>query len=282
MCGDLLGGSKKSQQNIAIWQAQKAEEAAAENERQRLAAQQQMADLLRQQQEREATILAEQQKAAQSASAEAKAAEAQRQKLITDNRGAIDSAFAGFNDDYYTQAADRYGAAYLPKLEEQRAQALDQLKSALAARGTLQSTAGINSINDLEKKAAEERAGVASRGLDFANSLRASVGTKKNALYDTAGTAADPAGFAARATGEATSLVNLGGVVPYDSVLAYGSQSQPSGVAAPQNSSVFASILAPLTGAATTALSAPRGAGRITVGAQSNPITGSGTSSVRS
>lgn len=282
MCVDSLvgGGSKSSERRIQMWQAEQAEIARQENERQRIAAQADMERRLQEQQAREAAIVAEQQRAAQAAAEQAKADEVARQNQILANRGEVDKAFGGFDDAFYKTSADKYTAAYLPKLEEDRLKSLDQLKAALAGRGTLESTVGVNAIADLEKRAAEERASIASRGSDFANSIREKVGASKNSLYDAAGSAADPQGFAARATGEATNLVNMGGVVPFGQPTAYGSQPEGNGVSAPQNSSVFGSILAPLLGAAQSSLNAPRA--RTSVAQSiSTPTTGSGTSTVR-
>lgn len=281
MCVENLLGGGKSNNNVAIWQAQQAELQRAENERQRVAAQADMERRLQEQQARESAIVAEQQRVAQSASDQARADEAQRQSLITGNRGTVDNAFAGFDDNFYKTAADKYSAANLPSLEDDRLKSLDKLKSALAGRGTLESTVGVNSIAELEKAAAKERAAVASRGSDFANSIREKVGSSKNALYDAAGSAADPQGFAARATGEATNLVNLGGVVPFGQATAYGSQPEANGVAQPQNSSVFGSILAPLVGAASSALNAPANRKGLGGSGASAPTTGAGTSTVR-
>lgn len=281
MCVDsLMGSSGKSQRNLAIWQAQQAEAAAAENERQRIAAQADMERRLQEQMQREAAIVAQQQQAAQQASDQMRADEAARQAMITGNRSKVDEAFAGFNDGFYGQAAQRYIDAYLPQLEDDRLKSLDKLKAALAGRGTLESSVGINQIAELEKRAAQERAAIASRGSDFANSIREKVGSTKNSLYEAAGSAADPQGFAARATGEATSLVNMGGIVPFGTPTAYGSQTDPNGVAQPQNSSVFGSILAPLVGAATSALNAPKARSSISSVA-TTPTTGAGTSAVR-
>jgi hypothetical protein len=280
MCGDYFGGGGGSQRRVAMWQAEQAAAAAAENERQRVAAQADMERRLQEQMAREAAIVAEQQRTAQAATDSARADEAARQNMITGNRGKVDEAFAGFNDDFYKASADKYTAAYLPKLEEDRLKSLDQLKAALAGRGTLESTVGINTIADFEKKAAEERAAIASRGSDFANSIREKVGASKNSLYEAAGSAADPQGFAARATGEATNLVNMGGIVPFGQPTAYGSQADPNGVAAPQNSSVFGGILAPLIGAGQSALNAPRARSSVAQ-AINAPTSGSGTSTVR-
>lgn len=281
MCVDtLMGGSGKSQRNMAIWQAEQAAAQAAENERQRVAAQADMERRLQEQMQREAAIVAQQQQVAQQASEQMRADEAARQAMITGNRGKVDSAFAGFNDDFYRQAAERYTAANLPQLEDDRLKSLDQLKAALAGRGMLESTVGVNQFADLEKTAAQQRAAIAARGSDFANSIREKVGASKNSLYEAAGSAADPQGFAARATGEATSLVNLGGVVPFGQATAYGSQSDGNAVGAPANSSVFGSILAPLVGAANSALNAPRARTGLS-GSGSAPTTGAGTSAVR-
>ncbi len=235
---------------------------------------------LEEQQAREAAILAEQQRVAREAEAQARVDEERRQVMIRHNRSAVDDAFAGFNDQYFTDAASRFAAANLPAFEDDYRQSLDKLKAALAGRGALESTAGINQIADLDRRAATERATIASKGMDFANSLREKVGASRNALYEAAGTAAEPQGFAARATGEATNLVNLGGVVPFGQPTAYGSQTPGSGVAPPNTSSVFGAILAPLVNAANANMGAPRATNSI-ASAVNAPITGAGTSKVR-
>lgn len=280
MCVDtLVGGSKKSQRNVEIWQAEQDRLAREENERQRVAAQADMERRLQEQIAREAAIVAEQQRTAQAATEQARADEARRQQMIQESRGAVDTAFAGFNDDYYNQASQRYADANLPALDDDYKKSLDKLKAALAGRGTLESTVGINQIAELDKRAAQERATISSKGMDFANSLRERVGSSKNTLYDAATSAADPQGFAARATGEATNLVNFGGVVPFGQPTAYGSQVEGSGVAAPTNSSVFGSILAPLVTTANAALNAPKNVK--SVASAIAPTTGAGTSTVR-
>lgn len=279
MCVDtLVGGSKKSQRNVEIWQAQQAEEARAENERQRIAAQADMERRLNEQIAREASIVAEQQRVAQAATDQARADEARRQEIIKQSRGAVDTAYAGFNDQYYADAASRYTAANTPALDDDYTKSLSKLKAALAGRGTLESSVGISQIAELDKRAAQERAAIANKGLDFANSLRERVGSSKNTLYDAATSAGDPAGFAARATGEATNLVNFGGVVPFGQTTAYGSQVEGSGVAAPNNASVFGSILAPLVTTANAAMNAPKNVK--SVASSIAPTTGSGTSKV--
>lgn len=278
----ISGGSNKKKRRAQQAQAEQQAAQALENERQRIAAQQDMERRLAEQQAREAAIVAEQQRVAREAAEKARADEEARQMLIKGNRANVDNAFQGFNDDFFKSTADKYVGAYLPSLEEDRARSLDQLKAALAGRGTLESTVGINSISDLEKKYGSERASIASRGSDFANSIREKVNTQKNSLYDAANSAADPQGFAARATGEATSLVNMGGVIPFGQTTAYGSQSQANGVAAPQNASVFQSFLAPLIGAAGSALNAaPKNNQDRLRNTAGVPITGTGTSSVR-
>lgn len=281
MCIDKwLGGSGTAQRNLQIAQERAAAEARAENERQRIAAQADQERRLQEQIAREAAVVAEQQRAAQAAIDQARADEARRQQIIQQSRGAVDSAFGGFNDDYYGQAAQRYVAANTPALDDDYSKSLSKLKAALAGRGTLESSVGISQIADLDKRAATERATIASKGMDFANSLRERVGQSKNALYDAATSAGDPAGFAARATGEATNLVNFGGVVPFGQPTAYGSQVEGSGVAAPTNGSVFGSILAPLVTTANAALNAAPKTESIKK-AINNPITGPGTGSVK-
>lgn len=294
MCLDsLMGGSSKSKRNIAIWEAQrdemirneqKAEQARqfAENEAQRIAAQEQMDRRYQAQIDRENAILAEQKATAAAAATSSKNDEAARVAQIQQGRGAIESAFSGFNDNYFNQAASRYQDAYLPGLEQDRVKSADKLTAALAGRGTLESTVGINAFKDLESRAATERAAIAAKGSDFAEGLRARVNQSKGTLLESAASGGDPSQWAARATGDATNILNMGGVVPAGQANAYGSsyyspQGGTTTVAAPQNSSVFGAVLAPLVNAATSALNAPKTSKSTGIGA---PIVGSGTAKV--
>lgn len=298
MCMDsLMGGKSKSQRNMQIWQAQqderirqeqKAEQERqyAENERQRIEAQAQMEARYQAQIEREKALVDRQINAqdgiAVRAIEAAKAAEASRQSQITQGRSAIDTAFAGFNDGYYDQARQKYTDAYLPQLEQDRLKSADKLKAALAGRGTLESTVGINAFSDLEQRAATERATIAARGSDFAESLRARVNQSKGSLYETAASGGDPSGWASRAIGEATSLLNFGDVVPAGPANAFGaSYYSPQGgtttVPGAQNSSVFGAVLAPLVSAATSAINAPKSVKTL---ANTAPTTGAGTAKV--
>lgn len=294
MCLDsLMGGSSKSQRNLAIWQAQRdemvrneqrAEQARqyAENEAQRVAAQAQMDARYQAQIERENKIIEEQRAAAAGAADAARAQEAARVAQIQQSRGAIEGAFSGFNDDYFSGAATKYAGAYLPRLEEDRIKSADKLKAALAGRGTLESSVGINAFADLDKRAADERAAIAARGSEFAESLRAKVNQAKGNLFESATAGGDPSQWASRATGEATNILNFGDIIPAGPANAYGStyyspQGGTTTVPGAQNSSVFGAVLAPLVTAGTAALNAPKTSKSTSMAA---PITGSGTAKV--
>lgn len=294
-----FGGSSKAQRNMELYKMQideiyrqqdKEEQARqyAENERQRLEAQALAEKRYQEQIEREKAIVKEQIDAQEGIAARAietaRKAEEARQQQILQGRSSIDQAFSGFDDNYFNSAAQRYSAAYLPQLEEDRLKSVDKLKAALAGRGTLESTVGVNAFADVEKRAANERAAISSRGSDFAEALRAKVNASKGQMYDANATGADPSGWAARAAGEATNILNLGGIVPAGPAPAYGaSYYSPSGgttfsLPQAQNSSVFGAVLSPLANAANAAFNAPKA--RTSVASAIAPTTGTGTARV--
>lgn len=124
------------------------------------------------------------------------------------NRATIDSVFAQFDDPYFQGLAKRYTGANTPRIDEQYKLAQDSKIGDLAERGILRSTVGANSLAQLAKTAADERAKVANEGQDFSNTQRANVNAAKNNLYSTNLAVTDPSQLAAQATGSATTLVN--------------------------------------------------------------------------
>lgn len=193
--------------------------------------------------------------------AEMERREQQRQDNIRAGNSAIDTAFAQFDDNYYGGAQNAYTDFYVPQIEQQRGDALDKLTAQLAGRGMLESTVGAKRIGDLHRTADDAKAKVGNEAVDFTNSLRGKVDASKQGLYSLSKEAADPSMVSSRATGEATTLAQTGGIAP----------TQPLG-------DLFGSILAPFANAATAYINSPqRGTTRSTNFA---PVSGSGSSKV--
>ena len=139
--------------------------------------------------------------------------EERRQSNIRAGTSAIDQAFAQFNDPWFQTAKDKYTAAYTPDIDYQANNARNSAIAKLFNRGMMESTVGAGLLSNIEKARLDERAKVGGEAEDFAQGLRNQVNTQKNALYDTARSAADPSQVAAQATGSATTLAQAPGGV---------------------------------------------------------------------
>jgi hypothetical protein len=153
-------------------------------------------------------------KAADQAQAEAAQAREQqrleeetRKANIQSGQGRLDEAFAQFDDNYFGKVKDDYTGAKNPDIDTQYGKAKDALTAALARRGTLSSTIAGNAFGDLDTKRNDARSDVANEAADAANKFRSSIEKSKGDLISLNQSAADPTMIAARAKGEATSLV---------------------------------------------------------------------------
>ena len=87
--------------------------------------------------------------ASNAADSQAKA-EAARQKAITQGMGAIDSSFAGFNDDFYNKQAQAYSDYYTPQVNKQYQTAGQNTLFGLTRSGLNDSSAGAKAYGDLD------------------------------------------------------------------------------------------------------------------------------------
>lgn len=118
--------------------------------------------------------------------------EAKRQARISAGTGAIDSAFSGYNDDFYKKYQGDYTGYYQPHLDDQYSDARKKLTLQLARTGNLTSSSGVNQMQDLQKYYDTQRTGITNQGIDAANRLRADVDARKSQLYSDNRAAADP------------------------------------------------------------------------------------------
>lgn len=104
-----------------------------------------------------------------------RADEVVRQARIKAGMSSIDSAFAGFGEDFYNKRAADYSAYAMPELEKQAKTAHEGLIYALSRTGNLDSSAAIKRNVDLNDEENAARIGVANTGLDQTNQLRSQV-----------------------------------------------------------------------------------------------------------
>lgn len=136
----------------------------------------------------------------------AAAQEKERQERIAQGQSAIDSAFGGFNDDFFNQYQNDYTSYYYPQLEDQYGDARKRLTLQLAKTGNLTGSAGINQLSELEKYYDQQRTGITNQALGAVNSLRGDIDQRKSTLYSSNRAAADPGSAASQAASAAASL----------------------------------------------------------------------------
>jgi len=117
--------------------------------------------------------------------AEAEAArkrEEERQARIKTGLTSIDNTFAGFNDNFYNGRKSAFLDFYQPQIEDQFADAKDQLTYGLARNGILNSTAAADASGKLSKDYATNWASIVSKADADVNSLKSNVANEKSAL----------------------------------------------------------------------------------------------------
>lgn len=114
--------------------------------------------------------------------AEARQREQEREGRIRSGTTKIDSVFGGFNDDYYDTRRQSYLDFYQPQLDDQFADAKEQLTYALARAGTLNSTMAADKTADLTKRYDTQRATLLSQADDDVASAKSRINSEKSAL----------------------------------------------------------------------------------------------------
>lgn len=190
-----------------------------------------------------------------------RAEEEARRQRITQGQGAIDTAFANYNDDYYSGFKNAYTGNYLPEIDDQETKARDALTARLAGQGVLESTVGASKLAELAKKANEARTRVGNEATDQSNALRGKVEQAKTNLYSVNNSSADPNAINARATGEATSLAAPTSYTPLGNLFTdlLGSVATAAGANANSPSSFFGRN----TGGFSAAPTSGSGSGRV-------------------
>ena len=125
--------------------------------------------------------------------------EAARQARIAQGQSNIDSAFGGFNDDFYNKYQNTYSDYYNPQLNDQYTDAVKRLTLQLAQTGNLTGTVGVNQLADLKKYYDTQKMAITNQALDATNTLRGTIDSKKSQLYTDNRAAADPGNAASAA-----------------------------------------------------------------------------------
>lgn len=112
----------------------------------------------------------------------AKQQEAEKQARITNGKAKIDESYAGFNDDFYSSAAESYKSAYMPEIDRQYKAAVDSLTKQLATQGLLTSGEGGRQMGELSRSYEEAKAKYAQNALDYGNSIKTNVAQDRATL----------------------------------------------------------------------------------------------------
>ncbi len=133
--------------------------------------------------------------------------EAERQADIKSGQKSINANFKQFDDAYYDGYKQDYVDYYNPQLDKQFGDARGKLIAALAGRGTLESTVGVDSFGDLQEEKDLASTTIANDAANAANELRGNVEDAKSNLYSLNESSADPQAANTLAAGQATALV---------------------------------------------------------------------------
>ena len=138
--------------------------------------------------------------------AQARADEAARQARIKEGSANIDKSFGGFNDAFYNQRAKAYTDYANPQLADQYARTQQNLTYNLARQGLTASSEASRNAGELQRQYNDNRALIASRGLDAANEARQQVEQNRSELISQLNATGDPAAAASAALARAGTL----------------------------------------------------------------------------
>lgn len=147
--------------------------------------------------------------------------EAERQARIKEGAALINTQFdSKFNDQFYSDFKNSFLDYFTPQLDDQFNAARGNIVSALTNRGNLKSSAGIRTLQDLEKKNALERTQLANRAQDEASNLRSGVENERSNLFSLNEASADPERLAPMVTSSASAIAAPQAFSPLENVFA--------------------------------------------------------------
>lgn len=132
--------------------------------------------------------------------------EAKRQARITQGQQGIDTAFAGFNDDFFNNYGTQYTGYYAPQLDDQYKDAVKRLTLQLAQSGNLTGSVGAKQLSDLQKNYDQQKLSINNQSQTAIQNLRSSIDARRSQLYADNRAAADPGAASAAASSAVTAL----------------------------------------------------------------------------
>ena len=149
-----------------------------------------------------------------------RAEEEARQGRITAGKAAIDSAMAGYDDDFYAGQAQNYMDYATPQIEDQYTDAMRSLTRALARNGTNQSSMAAERKAKLQTKLNNAQVDAARQGEAFANDTRTALAGVKNSLISQNQSLADPTLIASMAANQSNAASQLPSYNPVAQIFA--------------------------------------------------------------
>lgn len=132
--------------------------------------------------------------------------EAQRQAKITKGLNQINTIFGGFDDDFYNQRGQAYVDYAAPQLEDQYADAVEQLTFSLARNNRLDSSTAADKRADLLEDYNLQKLALQDRGQDYSNRARSNVESSRSDLVSLNSNLANPNQIAAEAQSRLAAL----------------------------------------------------------------------------
>ena len=132
--------------------------------------------------------------------------EDQRRARITEGTASIDSAFAGFDDSFFSGIEQSANDFFNPQIDRQFDRTRETLIKNLARQGNLNASTGARQLADLDTAGQEQRVTFADKARGFATDSRADVENNRANLLRQLQASADPSAAAATAAGQAQVL----------------------------------------------------------------------------
>jgi len=136
-------------------------------------------------------------------------AEEARQGRITAGRNNINSAFAGYDDDFYAARTQSYLDYANPQLENQFEDATRDLTLALARSGLSNSSVKSRRFADLQRSYDDQSRAVADKATKFSSDTRGSMENAKSELLNQNQNIANPSLMAQQAASRASTSSSL-------------------------------------------------------------------------
>lgn len=129
-----------------------------------------------------------------------------RQARIAEGTTAIDDAFAQFDDSYFQGIGDNYSTFHLGNLDDQFAEAQEDLTANLFRSGNLESSAGADAFGALNDRLTEQQASIAEQARNAELGAQGDVEDARSTLYSQLQQSADPTAASKQAVNQATQL----------------------------------------------------------------------------